>query len=248
VKQVFISSLFALLLFAPAQEIYRAGGGSGPHNLLSATHPDTVAGTPASGDILCHDGTSWVRVPKGPIGTFLRINTTLSPPCEWTTGPNINNQNADVSNSSNVNFTLLTDMTAAPAADTWVTYTCDIWYKSAATTTGITIGLYVNDAALGGTAPPQFFAAKYDVSGNTAAGTAELWGATSNTEGTAGAVTSNQTNTTTLWYNLKITANILTHATVGTIIFPIYRSEVNLSAVEIKENSSCTALVNHVDS
>jgi hypothetical protein len=60
--------LFACSLFYTvpiAQELYRKGGGSGsgPHNLLSATHTDTTSASVVRGDILVGDSTpSWTRL------------------------------------------------------------------------------------------------------------------------------------------------------------------------------------------
>jgi len=48
------------------------GGGGGNHNLLSATHPDTVAGSPVQGDFLYANATpAWARFLKGSNGQFI---------------------------------------------------------------------------------------------------------------------------------------------------------------------------------
>jgi len=52
-----------------------SGGGVTPHNLLSSTHPDTLAASPPTrGDLLVANSTPvWTRFPKGSSGTFLRM-------------------------------------------------------------------------------------------------------------------------------------------------------------------------------
>jgi hypothetical protein len=206
---------------------------------------DVITGTPANGDILCHNGSEWERLPRGAIGQFLRINTLATPNCEWATGPNVADQDADVANSSNVTLTALTDMAAAPAADTWVNFTCSITYKTAVTTTGIGIGLWANNA--GGTAAAQFFKAKFTIGGFAAGGTDSDW--VEHTAASAALIVTTGSAVNDTWYQLNIDANILTHATDSAFaIFPLFRSEINTSAVTIKEGSICTVLVNHVDS
>lgn len=53
-----------------------SAGGAGAHNILSATHSDTTVDTPASGDVLYHDGTSWKRLPRGADPQFLMTSGT----------------------------------------------------------------------------------------------------------------------------------------------------------------------------
>ncbi len=48
------------------------GGGVGPHELLSASHPDTVIGTPAKGDLVVGAGSSlWQQLAAGSVGDVL---------------------------------------------------------------------------------------------------------------------------------------------------------------------------------
>jgi hypothetical protein len=51
------------------------GGSTTPHNLLSATHPDTLAASPPTrGDLIVANSTPvWARFAKGSIGTFLQM-------------------------------------------------------------------------------------------------------------------------------------------------------------------------------
>jgi hypothetical protein len=136
-------------------------------------------------------------------------------------------------------------MAAAPAADTWVNFTCSITYKTAVTTTGIGIGLWANNA--GGTAAAQFFKAKFTIGGFAAGGTDSDW--VEHTAASAALIVTTGSAVNDTWYQLNIDANILTHATDSAFaIFPLFRSEINTSAVTIKEGSICTVLVNHVDS
>lgn len=56
-----------------------SGGGSvtTPHNLLSTTHPDTLAASPVRGDVVVANATpAWARVAIGAAGTVLRSNGT----------------------------------------------------------------------------------------------------------------------------------------------------------------------------
>lgn len=199
----------------------------------------------ANGDLLVRNGSDWVVFPRGAVGQFLRTNPSASPMLEWASAPNVADQDADVTNSSNVTFTELTNMAAAPAADTWVDVSCRLWYQSAATTTGITVSVWANN--VGATAAPQFISAKVLIGGVAASGTDEA---------TAGYITAHggtfgttATVNTTNWFLIEIKANILTHATdAGFLIWPRVRSEVNLSGVTIKEGSQCSTTVNHVDS
>lgn len=50
--------------------------GAGNHNFLSASHPDTVAGTGVRGDIIVRDATGWARVALGTSGQVPRSNGT----------------------------------------------------------------------------------------------------------------------------------------------------------------------------
>lgn len=53
-------------------------GGGGNHNLLSATHPDTTAGTVARGDVVTGQTAtpSWARLALGAVGRYLRSDGT----------------------------------------------------------------------------------------------------------------------------------------------------------------------------
>ena len=55
-----------------------AGGGVVPHNLLSTTHPDTLAASPPTrGDLLVANSTpAWARFAKGAVGTFLQMGAS----------------------------------------------------------------------------------------------------------------------------------------------------------------------------
>lgn len=54
-----------------------AGGGVTPHNLLSTTHPDTLAAAVVRGDVIIGNATpAWSRLAVGASGTFLRSNGT----------------------------------------------------------------------------------------------------------------------------------------------------------------------------
>jgi hypothetical protein len=54
------------------------GGGGGPHNLLSATHPDTAIAAVQRGDIITGQGSTpkWTRLGKGTAGQILRSDGT----------------------------------------------------------------------------------------------------------------------------------------------------------------------------
>jgi len=51
--------------------------GVGPHNLLSATHPDTAPSTPDEGDIIVGSGAppKWAPLPRGQIRQQLRVSS-----------------------------------------------------------------------------------------------------------------------------------------------------------------------------
>jgi hypothetical protein len=54
------------------------GSGGGAHNLLSATHSDTVAASPVAGDLIYANSTpAWTRLPIGSAGYYLRSNGSL---------------------------------------------------------------------------------------------------------------------------------------------------------------------------
>jgi len=136
-------------------------------------------------------------------------------------------------------------MAAVPTADTWVYFSCKIMYSTAAITTGLTAGVWANNA--GATAAPQYFNARFRFGGFAAAGTDSTWEAYTTAHGavvtTTGVVAANT------WYLLEIDALILTHLTdANFLIWPTVRSEVNLSAINIKEGSHCGVAVLHVDS
>jgi hypothetical protein len=230
---------------------------SGPTAARTYTFPDASTSIPgytgsvSNGTTICYDGSAWVAVAPGAIGTFLRINTTATPACEWASAPNVSDQDADATNSSNTTPTELTNMAAAPAADTWVKYDCTIWFQSAATTTGILAGIWANNA--GATAAPQFFSARYEMGGQGASspagtGTDETVVQYTTSHGTLTLGTTGVVSTS-VWYLLKIDSLILTHATdAGFLIWPRVRSEVNSSTITIKEGSQCSATILHVDS
>lgn len=50
-----------------------AASGSGPHNILSATHTDTTANAEVDGDMISGQGGKWARLPKGTNGDFLQM-------------------------------------------------------------------------------------------------------------------------------------------------------------------------------
>jgi hypothetical protein len=52
-----------------------AGSGVGPHNLLSSTHTDTQAASPASGSLVVGVGNEWQALPSGNEGEVLSIFT-----------------------------------------------------------------------------------------------------------------------------------------------------------------------------
>jgi hypothetical protein len=225
---------------------------SGPTAARTYTFPDASTSIPGytgsvtNGTLVAYDGSGWVTVPPGTIGQFLRVNTLVTPAVEWASGPNVADQDADVSNSSNTTPTDLTNLAASPAADTWVRYECTLWFQSAATTTGILAGVFANNA--GSTAAPQFFQARYEFGGQAVAGPDETMVQYTTSQSTLAAGTTG-VQSTSAWYLLKIEALILTHATdTAFFIWPRVRSEVNSSAVTIKEGSQCSATVLHVDS
>jgi len=54
------------------------GGGGGPHNILSATHLDTLAASVMAGDLLHGNATpKWARLAKGADGQFLKLISGL---------------------------------------------------------------------------------------------------------------------------------------------------------------------------
>lgn len=87
----FLPADTALRLYTDGTNLFWAGtaltgGGSvtTPHNLLSTTHPDTLAASPPTrGDIVCANSTpKWARFALGASGTFLRSDGT---DCTWST-------------------------------------------------------------------------------------------------------------------------------------------------------------------
>lgn len=60
-----------------------ATGVTTAHNLLSATHSDTSASTPADGDIIVADNGAWDNLAAGSPGQILRIDGTIMP--AWAT-------------------------------------------------------------------------------------------------------------------------------------------------------------------
>ncbi len=60
-------------------------GGGAAHNLLSSTHPDTIAASPARGDLLgAIVGATWTRLPAGTANQVLTMDTGGNDP-EWNT-------------------------------------------------------------------------------------------------------------------------------------------------------------------
>lgn len=60
-------------------EVVGGGGGGGSHNLLSATHPDTIAGAPVAGAVLCGTtGPAWTRCSPSSTGQMFRFGGTTS--------------------------------------------------------------------------------------------------------------------------------------------------------------------------
>ena len=206
---------------------------------------NNLADGSANGDLMVFDGTNWVKFARGERGTFLRTNDFLTPSYDWVPSPNFEDQPADVANSSNVTYSELTDLAFFPTADTWIMLSCRLWYQSAATTTGITVGLWANN--IGATSAPQFISARVRIGGVATEGTdAERVGYI---QAHAGAVTSTDTFAATTYYMIDIDANILTHATEASfLLFPRVRSEANTSAITIKEGSQCSVVKGHADS
>jgi hypothetical protein len=54
-----------ILTFDGSQWVPSSSGTTTAHNLLSATHPDTVPASPTDGDIIAGSGAAWVRFPVG---------------------------------------------------------------------------------------------------------------------------------------------------------------------------------------
>lgn len=54
-----------ILTFDGNQWIPSSSGITSTHNLLSATHSDTVPASPTDGDIIAGSGASWIRFPVG---------------------------------------------------------------------------------------------------------------------------------------------------------------------------------------
>lgn len=70
-------------LYWNGSTVIGGGGLTTPHNLLSATHTDTLAASVTRGDVLCGNSTPrWARVAIGGAGTFLRSDGT---DCAWGT-------------------------------------------------------------------------------------------------------------------------------------------------------------------
>lgn len=218
-------------------------GGTGQTTKTAAFN--ALADGSADGDLMVYNGTNWVRLARGATGQFLRTNASVSPALDWTTGPNVAGQDTDETTTSATGSNFL-DMLAVPAADTWVQVNCRIWYQSAATTTGVGVGLFANNVGL--TAAPQFFQAEVSVSGQNAGGGTDvplvyyLTAASTYTTNTTGV------QATTSWYLIKIDAIILTHATDAAFaIWPLLRTEVAGSGITAKEGSQCTTLVIRAD-
>jgi hypothetical protein len=170
----------------------------GTNGITKTAAFNNLADGSTDGDLMVYNGTNWVRFPRCAQGQFIRWNLTVSPTMECTAAANYNDQNADVANSSNTVLTSLFDMIAAPAADTWVSYNCQIHYASADVNTGIFIGLFANN--IGSTAAPQYMNARFTIGGFTAAGTlsatANQWAYTT----TSGALlNTTATNAANVW-------------------------------------------------
>lgn len=64
-------------LYWNGEEVAGGGGGGSNHNLLSTTHPDTVAASVTRGDLLVGSAApKWVRLAVGTAGQFLRSDGT----------------------------------------------------------------------------------------------------------------------------------------------------------------------------
>ena len=215
---------------------------------VTGTLPVANGGMPAGstvGALAAYNGSAWVTMTPCVTGEFIRWNPGASDGIDCVPGPNVSDQNADATSTSSAAASFLTDMVFAPEPDTWFGVSCTILYQTAATTTGIGIGLFAND--IGGTAPAQFFSSKFTIGGFGAAGTDSDWVAHTSSSGAL--VVTTDVQSATAWYVIKIDALVLTHATdTDAFIAPQFRTEVNLSAVTIKEGSYCKGYALHVDS
>lgn len=221
---------------------------SGNNETDCAITSGTASPLTTKGDIWSHNGSADIRFPVGGDGLFLRANSTTSSGLEYVSTYNIDEVLADVNNSSNVTATTATDIAFVPGIDTWAKVACVLVYRSAATTTGIGIGLYANN--VGGTANPQAIAYTVRINGitNDTAGTTSATEFIGHGTSHADLVISNATFATATDFTATIDGLVLTHATDATFfISVVFRSEVNASQVTLREGSSCELAALHPD-
>lgn len=135
-------------------DVVGSGSGSAQHDLLSATHPDTVVGDPVAGDLIYSNTTpAWTKLPVASVGeSVLGVNSVLNAPV-WrqltTNDANIANWGSGGDVSLGLSFhTILTDFVALASpgivvADTTISVTT----RSIAVTDSSTIDFTVSNAS-----------------------------------------------------------------------------------------------------
>jgi len=196
------------------------------HNLLSATHPDTLADSVVAGDLVIGNATpKWARLAKGTDGQFLKLVSGLP---AWADapaggGPAVVRTTADVQNTA-TSYIDATGLSFSLAANTTYVFQFFVRFQTVATTTGINL-------SINGPASPAFVIFMVV----TAATATTLWGTCRRAYDTGAATTGvDLANADVL---ATITGLIRTGASGGTLIVR-FASEVAGSAVTIKAESS----------
>lgn len=221
-----------------------ADGGTGQSSATAAF--DALAPNTTKGDIIVRNGTGNIRIPVGTDGQFLRANSGTASGVEWASGLNTDVLLADLTDNTSAGLTLAADISFVPPSDTWVGIQCTIMYRSAATGTGLVLGLYVNN--LGGTAAPQVVAVNVIIGANAAAGVGGASIYTGHTTASSGVVTSTLTNATATDFIATMDGVVLMHASASDdFISVVFNTEVNTSTITLREGSWCAAVTFHAD-
>lgn len=220
-----------------------AGGGTGQVTKTPAY--DALSPNTTKGDIAVYDGTNNVRLAAGTVAQFLRVNSATATGLEWTSSTNFDVAETDTTDAVIATNTLVAGIAFVPPVDTWVQIQCVIMYRTATTTTGISISLFANNA--GRTSPAQLVAADVSIGGVAADGTGSLAEWTGSITSSEDMVTATGVVAINTDYIIKIDGVILTHASDATsFIAPIFTAEA-ATTVTVREGSSCGVTTFHAD-